>query len=108
MIRRDRRMRGLPTGSMTRLTVTAGCKGLACCGADQSTGTKRMTVGAVCLMCRRINQSISMTACTVIRTGSRYQAAVIRGCCMDRVPGRTMTRCTVTADAEVLTYGQTL
>ena len=55
MIRRNRRMRVLPGVCMTRLTVAAGCKGLAYGRADQSTGAKRMTVGTVSNMRCRID-----------------------------------------------------
>ena len=63
-----------------------------------------MTVRAVGQMCRCINKSIRMTAYAVIGAGGCYQAAVIRRRHMDRVPGGTMTRCTVAAGTKVLAY----
>ena len=93
-------MRGLPTGSMTGLTVTARCKVFTDGKADQ-VAVAVMTVRAVSQMCSCIKQGIRMTRGTVIGAGSRYETAMIRCCCMQRTPVRAVTRCTVAAGGEV-------
>ena len=106
MIRSDRRMSGLPTVRMTGLTVAAGSKVFTDGKAYKGTVCRVMAVGAVGKMRRCINKGICMTAGTVIRAGCRYKAAVIRRCCMDRTPGRAVTRGTVTAGSKSLTDSQ--
>ena len=62
-----------------------------------------MTLGTT-RMRRCINKCISMTRGTVIRRSCRYDGAVIWGGCMQTTPVCTVTRCTVAAGREVLTY----
>ena len=100
MIRRIRCMCRLPTRGMTRLAVAANTKGLADCIVDQCTGAGVMAVRAVSQMRGCIDKRISMTAGAVIAAGCCHQAAVIRRRYMERVPGRTVTRCTVAAGTE--------
>ena len=59
-----------------------------------------MAVGAVGNMRGCIDKCIRMTRGAVIAAGSRYKTAVIRRRYMERVPGRTVTRCTVAAGTE--------
>ena len=104
MVWSDRRMRGLPTGCMTGLTVSARCKGLADCKAYKCAVGCIMAVRAVSYMCGCIKQCIRMTRGTVISAGSRYKAAVIWRRCMDSAPAGTVTCCTVAAGGEVFAY----
>ena len=64
-----------------------------------------MTVRTIGQMGCGIDQSISMTGSTVVGSGRRYQAAVIWRRCMDRIPCRTMTGCTVTTRGKTLAVG---
>ena len=88
-------MGGLPTGCMTRLTVTAGRKGLANRITYKSTSAGVMAVGAICNMRRGRNKCIRMTRCTVISSCCRYKTAVVNN--MDRIPARAVTVRTVAA-----------
>ena len=78
-------MRRLPTGCMTRLAVTATCKGLAIGAVSryQAAVARVMAVRAVGNMRRGIDKCIRMTRGTVISESCSYKTAVIRCCSMD-------------------------
>ena len=82
MTRCIRRMGALPGICMTRLAV-------ARCGLTESKtrqiAVAVMTAGTV-VMCLCMDKGIRMTAGTVICARSRYDGAVIRSRCMQRIP----------------------
>ena len=53
------------------------------------------------IICRTYQRGVSMTACAVSRSYS-HDRGMVRGSCMDRIPGGTVTRRTVAAGREVL------
>ena len=101
MIRR-RRVDRTPGGTVTRRTVTAGSKGLADRQA-RKVSVAVMTTGT-CIMgiiCCTYQRGVCMTACTISRS-YRYDRSMVGCCCMNCIPGGTVTRCTVASGSKGL------
>ena len=109
MVRRRCCMGVLPGIGMTCGAVAAGRKGLACCQADQGSGSRVMAAGTSVMHLRvncigkrrRIGVTVSTAACA-----HPYYCRMIRRCCVNILPSINMARRTVAAGSKGLANRQ--